>query len=393
MTVKVATRRAAPELHTEEVYGLQRGDGLSREWHALLDRAPPEQRIYGPDWFRIWNETEGSAGRWQGRLQLVTARDAEGRLHGVLPLGLVRMGVVTARASAGPWQLERTLVVAAGMEQPVGEALAAHVANSGWPLVRIGPCVGTARQVRPFLEALRAHGVYVHVQRKEPMTIIEPPPGVAQYRKEVLGKSFARSLLYYERRLAKDGDVRVAHFRECSHERAARLIEHLATIERGSWLRKAEPEKPRFLDPDTATMWQRLVVETFSPQGTFDCFVLYLDERPIAYGLCLTVVPVRYYVFTGYDLEFRKRSVGSIIYRYVMEEGIERGVQRFEFGSQHMYYKKRWGAQVHASLDTLLVFPNRLVRGLARLAHPLLRAREPGDEWIREETALAKDAD
>ena len=68
----------------------------------------------------------------------------------------------------------------------------------------------------------------------------------------------------------------------------------------------------------------------------------------------------------------------------MIQDGIERGVRRFEFGDGDLHYKTLWGAGVEGCRRTYLAVPNRLVGCAASAAH---RVRQ----WVTSTNAQAEE--
>jgi CelD/BcsL family acetyltransferase involved in cellulose biosynthesis len=326
----------------------------------------PELGLFGPHWFAAWRDTVGSQGRWTGRLSVLTLRDSQGTLHGVLPLGAQRLGPVRARSFVGDWQPWRTILAAAGFEAEVGRAAAHWIAASGWPLLQVGPCKRSAPESVAFRETLQAHRTYVQLRRTAPLALHNAPETWDEYRTEIIGSKAFGKLGYYERRTARSGDMKIVHYRQPTPTETARMIEELGTIEQRSWLANAQNGHMRFATPSGKELWTRLIDRSLSPQDQVDAWVMSLDGRPISFCFTLTALPTRYVIANSYDEAFQDHRTGGTLYRYMMEDGINRGVRQFDFGDGELHYKRFWGASYQDHLDCYFAIPNRFIGAAAR---------------------------
>jgi CelD/BcsL family acetyltransferase involved in cellulose biosynthesis len=354
-------------LKCEVVESLTPGDQLWNDWQGLLLRLRPELRLFGPHWYAAWRDTAGNQGRWAGRLKVLSVRDSQGTLHGLLPLGMQRVGPLQLHSFAGDWQPWRTILAAAGLEAEVGHVLAHWIARSGWSMLQVGPCKRSSPETMAFLETLQARRTFLQLRRTAPLAIHNAPETWEAYRTQVIGSKALGKLGYYERRTARSGDMQIVHHRQPDPAGTARLIEDLGTIERNSWLATAKKGHLRFGTPVGKAFWTRLIDESLAAQGHLDAWVMSLDGRPISFCWTLTALPTRYVIANSYDEAFQEHRTGSTLYRYMMEDGINRGVRQFDFGDGELHYKQLWGASYQDHLDCYFVFPNRLVGAAAKL--------------------------
>ena len=367
-------------LHCETLTGLSERDRFWSEWEELLERARPEHRLFTPHWYTTWSETLGASDGWTGQLSVIAVRDQLLVLRGVLALAQKNRGPLGALSFAGGWQPWRTIVSDAGLETQVGQAIGRYVAQSNWNMLRVGPCVASCPITSALVETLDRERTFVHLQRRAPLAICNAPKTWDEYRKDVLGGKFFRKLGYYERRTAKAGEMRIEHLRQPTHSETTRMIDDLGTIEGRSWLAGSTDGHMRFVTPADRQFWARLIDRSLSPNDQIDCWIMHLDGRPISFCFTLTALPVRYVVANHFDEEFKNHRTGSTLYRYMMEDGINRGVRHFDFGDGELHYKKLWGAAYQTTLDSFLVVPNASLGFLASTARSLTRLVKPKSE-------------
>ena len=72
-------------------------------------------------------------------------------------------------------------------------------------------------------------------------------------------------------------------------------------------------------------------------------YVLYIDERPCAYWLASTHRNILFLHSTGYDPEFRKYEVGTILFLSLIRDACGTGLQEVDFGLGTADYKERFG--------------------------------------------------
>ena len=144
------------------------------------------------------------------------------------------------------------------------------------------------------------------------------------------------------------------------------MVDQLQEIEERSWLATAENGYPRFAHKASKQFWIRAIKESLGPRDQVDCWVMTLDSKPVSFVFTLTCGRSRYVLANQYIEDVKDHRTGSTLYRYMMEEGIERGIQLFDFGDSEIHYKRLWGASYQDSLDSYIVIPNAI---LSKLAH------------------------
>lgn len=364
-------------------------DQIWTEWSQLMERVPGEQQLFGPDWFRIWTETWGATGQWTGQSSIVTARDDNGVLQGLLALGRPQIGTIRVYSAGGHNVPHRGIIAAQAQQSTVGAAIGQFLAHQHWPLVQLGPLLNTSPACQAMIQQLRECGVHLrHHDSREEITL-HAPTTWDEYRSEILGSKFARKLGYYERRMQRAGHTTVKHYRQPSADETQTMMAALSTIESASWMATREGAIPRFTNPELARFWQELTVRLLSPRDHLDCWVLDFDGHPVSFCFTLTDGTTRYVIANNYDNSVRDHRTGSTLYRHMIQDGIERGIRRFEFADGDLHYKSLWGARVDGSRDTWLAVPNRVLGwgasaadrlyGLVRPQRPVAESGEPSD--------------
>ncbi len=343
-------------------------DPVWSEWRQLMSRTPRHQQLFGPDWFRIWLNSWGAAGQWTGRSSIITVRDDNGTLQGLLALGRPTVGPITRYAIGGHSVPHRGIVAAAGEEVEVGRSIGQFLADRQWPALQIGPILNDSAADQAMISQLQQSGVFLqHRDSREEITL-HAPDTWDEYCREKLGSKFVRKVNYYERRMQRDGYTTMKHYRQPSADETDIMFDALRDIEAASWMATRDDAVPRFTDPGLRNFWKQQTVEHLSPRDHLDCWVQSLDDHPVSFCFTLTDGSVRYVIANNYDNAVKSYRTGSIIYQHMIREGIERGVRRFEFADGNLHYKSLWGARVDGSRETWLAVPNRLLGRAAAVA-------------------------
>lgn len=366
-------------------------DPLWDDWTQLMSRTDAEQRMFGPDWFRIWAESWGAAGKWTGEQAIIAARDSAGTLQGLLALGRPKVGPFTLYATGGHHVPHRGIVAAAGHETAMGEAIGQFIARQSWPVIQLGPINDSASADAAMIDELKKQNVHLHQQYSYEEISLHAPETFDEYRSEVMNKKFARKVGYYERRMRRAGRVDIKHYRQPTPEEADVMFEALTTIEGASWMTTRALAVPRFTNPGIVQFWKQLTNEYLTPHDHLDCWVMSFEGHPVSFCFTLTDGATRYVIANNYDNAVRDHRTGSTIYWHMVQDGIERGVRQFKFGDGDLHYKSRWGATATDCRHTWLAFPNRLL-GCAASAAVRVRSWVKAPATLEEQTGSSPQA-
>lgn len=350
---------AQHQLHCELIATTAPTDEIWVEWRQLMLQAPETQQLFGPEWFRTWADTWGADGHWTGQTSLITARNTSGMLVGLLALGRPRIGPVPVHSFGGHSAPHRGIVAAFGLESMVGSAIGKFIADRNWPFLQIGPVLKSDPACQAMIQELQEQNVFLrHHDSREEITL-HAPDTWEEYCREFLSHRQVRRLGSDERRICRAGNMNIRHYRRPSPDETANMFVALKSIEAHSWMATRPDAVPRFTNEALLSFWHRLTDDCLSPRDHLDCWVMTLDERPVSFCFTLTCGSIRYVIANNYDNSVRRFKTGSVLYRHMIQNGIERGIRRFEFADGSLHYKSRWGAEIDGSRDTWIAVPGR----------------------------------
>jgi len=255
----------------------------------------------------------------------------------------------------------RGLLVIDGQEAAVGAAVGHFIAKQSWPLLQLGPLRRSSVADAALIETLHLSGRLVMHRREREEISLQVPETWDEYRQETLGGKFFRKIGYYERRMERAGRVSIRHYRKPTADQTRTMIQDLQTVEAASWMASREASVPRFSNPDLSNFWSVVTAQCLSLKDQIDCWIMSFHDTPVSFCFTLNDGETRYVIANQYDESVQDHRTGSTLYRYMIEDGIERGIRRFEFGDGDLHYKSSWGAAVTDRSDTLLVVPNKLL--------------------------------
>ncbi len=346
-----------------ELQQLAGNDRLRAAWLDLLDRVRPELRLFGPEWFSIWDRTIGSHAPWTGDMQVATVYDEQDRLCGVMPIGHPKAGLLRVNALGGYFQPWRLVLAQQTHEFAIGRALGWFLVEIGWSVLQLGPWPMSHEAHRGVLSALNELEMPMQRQNSDKLASAELPATWGECQEATIGRKFLRQIRSYENRLASDHRLELLHLCYPSATETTDLLTSLAQVEQKSWLANDPRGRLRFTGPVEQRFWSELIQGWLAPQGFFDAWLMLADNQPISFVVAATVGSTRYVIANNYDENWAQYRVGSQLYRQMFEEGYSRGVTRYDFGTNELHYKSRWGAKSADRVESFTVSVNHMVSG------------------------------
>lgn len=365
-----------------ELQRLEGNDRLQADWHDLLLRVRPELRLFGPEWYSIWNRTIGSQAPWTGDMHAATVHDEQGRLCGVMPIGHPKVGLLRVNAMGGYYQPWRLILAEQTHEFAVGRALGWFLVEIGWSVLQLGPWPMSHEAHRGALSALNELEMPMQRQNSDELAIAELPATWDECQEATIGRKFLSKIRNYENKLASDHRLELLHLSYPSDTETSDLLTALAQVEQRSWLADDPRGRPRFTGSVEQRFWSELIQNWLAPQGFFDAWLMLADSQPISFVVAATVDSTRYVIANNYDEAWSKYRVGSQLYREMFTEGYSRGVTRYDFGTNELHYKSRWGAKPADRVESFTVSVNHMVSGFWN-AGLKLRSLLDGGLWGR----------
>ena len=348
----------------KEYSSLQKDDPLWHAWEELLAQLPEHQRFVTPEWFSAWNDTDGTDEPWNASLKILTVWAGQ-TLNGLLILKGARRRLFKLYSLAGPWHPWRAVLMARGKETEVSHAMVHHLMKVKFNLVRLGPCLGSSPALNELVRQLEVHGFNPILTLKVPDPQCFWTENWDAYLKDVIGKKFRKDMGRLERKLGKQGELEIRHFTTPVTEDPRGIVDDLAAIEGKSWL-NSESGSPRFATEGQREFWTRLIQQDVGDICCFDLWIMYLDSVPISLCTALSAGKIRWLLATNYDQEFAKFSTGSILRRYLMKDGIDKGIETFDYGAGGGHFKPRWGTENRDDNRRYAVLPRGLRGNILR---------------------------
>lgn len=361
----VADPRPSDLPHTweivEDVDTLQ---ALAPEWDALLG---PDHFFLGPDWVLAWL----LHGEVEGRPHVLVARDARGRLEGLLPL--VRRGDVLCFAGEGEGADHLDVVATPGRALAVAHGALDTLERLDWGRLRFRHLAedGALRRALhdrgwtlPYRERLSTHCPYVAVGDH------------ATYADYV-----AAHFSYSSRRNIRRYPKRFRALQGAAVERIGAPIEGVAALRRFFALHDAR-RSDSVMAPAHIRAFHRALVERAARSGRLSLTFLTLGGRDVACEYAFRHGQKLYAFQSGLDEAAPFESPGLVLQAIILEEDVfGGGLREYDFLDGTEDYKLRWATgrrrlfDVEVHRPTPLGGGTSLLHGAARLAYDLITGR------------------
>lgn len=114
--------------------------------------------------------------------------------------------------------------------------------------------------------------------------------------------------------------------------------------------------------------WMGLL-QDYGLSRSIKIWMLYLDDGPVSFRLVLDTGPIRYQLVDGHSKSVKQYSTGHILFKGMIFNAIEIGVEQICFGQGDSGCKREWGAKSSVELIDLIAMKSRLFGKLASVAH------------------------
>lgn len=330
--------------HDSSSWQVERVEGAPSALAELTDRVPREQALFcTPAWYTAWAAAYLGQKRWEAPLRTLLVRDSNGVVQGALPLATMRVARLALPAGAGFYQPHRNVLVARERSSEIGGALADALADlEAGPGLRLGGVSDPDLGVQALLHRLRARGWAIFEATNGSVYTMPVPATVAAFE-ATISKRLAQNTRYYERKMQRDGSVEHRLFNAASLAEWDEAIGALGTIEERSWMSSRGGDM-RFSGAENVRFWRTLLADSEASRAAH-AFVLYFEGSPVSFVFALDSGGTRFVLANQYDEAVQAYRTGSLLYRRLILDAIEKGRTLFHLGRGDSGYKALWGAQ------------------------------------------------
>jgi CelD/BcsL family acetyltransferase involved in cellulose biosynthesis len=373
--------RPSEWLRVEIVHQLSELARMRSEWGALLDASNA-----GPfnawEWLYPWCRRIAP----DRRPLILTARDRSGTLVGLMPLGFELRHVLGRQVGRLSFLGEThvgsdylDVVARRGMEEPVTRAFASGLRemHGGWDVLDLVDLHEDSLTVRVLRETFPELEVRVTERCVCPYESFTPGEPFDAFLKRT-----GRRDNYLRRRkwLEKQEGYRIERT-----ERPGALAAPMADFFRLHEARWAADGGSQGIQGKSIEAFHRDATQLLAERGQLRLYTMKVGGRAVAsvYGILYRDTFIYYQ--SGYDPEWRNRSVGLVLVGETFKDAIEAGFKEYDFLRGTETYKSDWttkqrrtvAVRIHASEGAGHWFTRR--EELARSAREVVKHILPGD--------------
>jgi CelD/BcsL family acetyltransferase involved in cellulose biosynthesis len=290
---------------------------ISPEWDELWRRTPSATPFQSPHWVLPWLD----AYRAGGELAVVASRSG-GVLTTLAPLYILRDD--ESDESLGMF---------------LGTGISDYLDIIGdddvlTPLASLNCQLWDLQQLRPtspLLATTLPDGFAENVEDHEPCPLLSLEGEIGSTR-------LRKNIRYYRRAMSRNATVTVESATEANLDE---LLDALFVLHAARWQRRG---LPGVLGDETTQNFHRDVARRLLRAGSLRMYATRRDERIVAIFYGFAHGGTVYYYLSGYDPEFEKLSIGTLIVAHAIDEAVRDGATTFDFLRGAEEYKYAWGA-------------------------------------------------
>ena len=341
----------------------------SKEWGAVQSCLPSSHQFLGLSWFESWSKNFLPFESWSGPMQYLTISDEQDQTIGIFPLAFQSKKYLRFASLGGYYQPFRGIPIKSNSTRDVFLALVQYFAKQkDFFALRMGPVCQNDCVMAELIDVLQQERWALRKLAVGENYVIHLPDNWEEFLLQ-RGKSLRFNMNYYERKMKKDGNFDICHSTSVSRHDWGSILADLESIEQQSWL-KVEGGDFRFSGRKNKEFWFD-VLSSHDTSYVVNVWILYFNGEPGSFCFTLDSGHIRYILANNYDEHLKKYSTGTILYKYVFMDAINKSMRTVNIGLGNSGYKSRWGASQGETLVDWFASPpgmvGKLVDGLLGL--------------------------
>ena len=337
---------------------------LRRDWNRLVDESRRPTVFLTWEWLHAWWIHFGKG----LRLHLLLVRDPSGRLIGLGPFCIERMGAVwpmrvlrfLGARRVGSDYLD--LLAARGAEREVSAAIfRTFLEDRSWDIAELSDLLDESITLRFLLGQAREARCALGVATGEYCPFLPLAPSMEEYQGS-LGRSKRSRLKRAKRAVEELGSTyRMAD----TPELLMPALDELFELHAKRWAARGLPGN--FADP-LVKSFHHEVAQGIGPEGLMRIYTLEYRGRAIACDYVLQRGATVYFYQSAFDPDpaLEEYSPGHTLLASCLEDSVARGAREFDFLRGREEYKARWTTEARET-RTLTLVPREHGAAYARL--------------------------
>ena len=312
---------------------------LSSDWNSLLARSSVHSVFLTWEWMAAWLDAYGSR-----ELLTLVGFAPSGEMVGVAPFyvspwpkaGRRSLRILKLMGGSTGDAGSLGLISVKGDEEQFAESVAAWLtSNHGdYNAIELENLDGIANAA--FLGAMQRRKWAVR-RRASSHMVIDLPGSVEQFQQR-LSRGFRKSL----NSAGKNLSSRETEFKHCESEsEVSAALHHLFHLHTRRWAKKGRGGA--FAETARQVFYRRLAASMLT-NGKLDLWTMTVDGHTVAAELGLIDGRTRASLQAGFDPDYSRFNVGSLLDQQIIAAAIQRGVRSYDLLEGEQEYKRRWGA-------------------------------------------------
>lgn len=333
---------------------------VSKIENAKID-VTGELKFLNVDWFTAWGERYVALNQSNTPVSFISLESITGKILGACPFVLEKYFGFKVFSLAGYYYPFRSIIMDKNAIADCSSAFVKTIqSNQVSNVVRLGPLEQDSEIAQNIESAFKQQKWRCHKVEQGQQHAVALPDDFEEYKKS-LSKKMLGNMRREKNKLKKLGEVRDVKHSGLAAEEWGPVIDDCAEVERHSWVNKADNGKSVMHNEEM--FWKRLLRnEDTSRRVTI--LLTYLDDKPISYNVALDSGNCRYGLSAHFDDDYKTLGVGGATHMLVIEDAIEKGINKLNMGYGFASYKKRWNAEPTSELIDYFYFKPNLIGSL-----------------------------
>ena len=348
-------------------------------WSAMRARMHSERSFMACNWFAPWGRHFLPEGRWTAPLRYCVCSSDDGQPAGLYPFAVQSLSGLKFISLAGYYLPFRGIPVARDLYEEVCCSLADAFSNQKEGVaLRLGLVQRHDPVVCRFLAELKKRKWRLHLLREGDDCTAHLPPTLEEFD-ALVGRNVRKKTARKERSMRQDGAFHIGLFTDLARSEWARVLTSLGSIERQSW-RARKGGEMRFSGARNTRFWLDVLGDPRASQMT-KVWIIFLNGEPVSHAFGFDSGSYRYILAISYAESVSRYRTGSIVFKYLFEDAIARGIEFLNLGLGDASYKRRWGAEPIQTLQDWIALRPGVLGGVISKLLRVRRVRRagPGD--------------
>ncbi|MGA9522814.1 MAG: GNAT family N-acetyltransferase, partial [Myxococcaceae bacterium] len=339
-------RQSGSWVALDEVRDTSSFAALREEWDGLLESSGAG--VFNSwAWLYPWSRRLAPS----TQLRILTARDCDGRLVGVLPLHLETVRVLGRKVRRLSFLGERRVgsdyldvIAARGCEVPVARAMATALrdGSGGWDVMDLLDLHEGSTTPSLFREVFRDFNVRTRVRMTCPWERFEPGETFEAFLRRTRRRdNFLRRKKWLEKQPGYRLEV------STRPEALARPLAEFFRLHALRW--DLEGGSSGITGPEVEA-FHRDATWALAESGKLRLYTMWIGEKAVASVYGIVHGDTFSYYQAGYDPEWRDKSVGLVLVGATFEDAMGGGLREYDFLRGTETYKSDWVSKTRSTI-------------------------------------------